>query len=121
MKRGYPAEIRRVYPPIEVPIVAAADLKRMLDARERVLVLDLREEDDVKAGRIPGSKNLDLDELDARLAEVPKDRKIVVLDLHGKQTNVAARFLAHKGYRDVARLDGGFVGGWLKAGLPFER
>jgi rhodanese-related sulfurtransferase len=52
---------------------------------------------------------------------VPKDRKIVVVDLHGKQTQIAGRFLAWKGYREVVRLDGGFVGGWIKAGFPVAK
>ncbi len=43
------------------------------------------------------------------------------MDLHGKQTQVAGRFLAWKGFKDVARLDGGFVGGWLKAGYPVAK
>lgn len=118
VKRGYPAQIRKLYPTIEIPTVSAAELKAKLDAKADVLVLDIRDEDDVRSGRIPGSRNVDLEVLDARLAEVPKGKQIVIVDVHGKQTQVAGRFLAWKGYPDVVRLDGGFVGGWIKAGLP---
>lgn len=121
VKRGYPARIRKLYPAIEIPTVSAAELKAKLDAKADVLVLDIRDEDDVRSGRIPGSRNLDLEVLDARLSEVPKGKQIVVVDVHGKQTQVAGRFLASKGYPDVVRLDGGFVGGWIKAGLPVEK
>jgi rhodanese-related sulfurtransferase len=121
VKRGYPAEIRKIYPRVDVPLLSAAELKTLLDEKAPVFVLDVREEDDVRAGRIASSTNIDLEELDSRLGDVPKGPKIVVVDLHGKQTNVAARFLAWKGYRDVARLDGGFVGGWVRAGYPIAR
>jgi rhodanese-related sulfurtransferase len=121
VKRGYPVASRRVYPAIDVPIVSPAELRRMLDAKENVLVLDLRDEDDVRSGKIPGARNIDLELLDARLSEIPKGRKIVLVDLHGKQTQVAGRFLASKGYQDVVRLDGGFVSGWLKAGFAAAR
>lgn len=121
VKRGYPVESRKIYPVVDAPIIAPADLKRMVETDKRVFLLDIREEEDVRAGWIAGSKNVDIESLDGRLADVPKDRRIVIVDLHGKQANVAARYLAYKGYKDVARLDGGFVGGWLKAGLPFER
>lgn len=121
VKRGYPAESRRVYPAVQIPVVSAEALKRLLDAKAGVFVLDLRDDSDAAAGRIPGSRNIDLEELDARLSEVPKGRKIVVVDLHGKQTHQAGRFLRWKGYADVVRLDGGFVGGWLKAGFPVAK
>jgi rhodanese-related sulfurtransferase len=121
VKRGYPAELKKVYPAVEIPVLAAAELKGMLDAKANVFVLDLRDDSDAAAGKIPGSVNIDLEELDTRLAAVPKGKKVVVVDLHGKQTQIAGRFLRSKGYEDVARLDGGFVSGWLKAGYPFAK
>jgi rhodanese-related sulfurtransferase len=93
----------------------------MLDAKENVLVLDVRDEEDLGAGRIAGSKAIAIELLDRRLGEVPTTKKVVLVDLHGKQTQIVGRFLASKGYRDVSRLDGGFVSGWLKAGLPVAR
>jgi rhodanese-related sulfurtransferase len=121
VKRGYPATSRKVYPAVEIPAVSAAELKRMLEAKQDVFLLDIRDEDDVRAGGIPGARNIDLEVLDARLAEVPKGRRIVLVDLHGKQTQIAGRFLASKGYADVVRLDGGYVGGWLKGGFAAAR
>jgi rhodanese-related sulfurtransferase len=121
VKRGYPARTRKVYPVMEVPVVSASGLKELLDSRADVLLLDIRDEDDVRSGTITGARNVDLEVLDARLAEIPKGKKIVLIDLQGKQTQIAGRFLAWKGYKDVVRLDGGFVGGWIKAGLPVAR
>jgi rhodanese-related sulfurtransferase len=121
VKRGYPARLKKVYPQIDVPTIAAAELKAKLDARADVVVVDIRDEDDVKSGVIAGSRNVDLEVLDARWTELPKGKQIVLVDLLGKQTQVAGRFLASKGYKDVVRLDGGFVGGWVKAGLPIAK
>ncbi len=121
VKRGYPARLKKVYPEVEIPTIAAAALKAKLDAKADVVVVDIRDEDDVRSGTIAGSKIIDLEVLDARYAELPKAKQIVLVDLHGKQTQVAGRFLVSKGYKDVARLDGGFVGGWVKAGLPIAR
>ena len=118
VKRGYPARLKKVYPEIEIPTVGAAELKAKLDAKADLVVVDVRDEDDVRSGRIAGSRTLDLEVLDTRYAELPKGKRIVLVDLHGKQTQVAGRFLAWKGFEDVVRLDGGFVGGWIKAGFP---
>jgi rhodanese-related sulfurtransferase len=121
VKRGYPAELTKVYPVVDIPLVSASELKGWLDAKAAVFVLDLRDDGDAAAGRVPGSVNIDLEQLDTRLAEVPKSKKVVLVDLHGKQTQIAGRFLRSKGYGDVVRVDGGFVSGWLKAGYPFVK
>lgn len=121
VKRGYAFDRKRIYPDVVIPALSASELKKLLDAKANVLVLDIRDPVDVVAGRIPGALNVDLEDLDRRLGQIPKGRKIVIVDLHGKQTQQAGRFLRWKGYEDVARLDGGFVSGWLRAGLPFEK
>jgi len=121
VKRGYPANVKKVYPAVEIPVLSAAALKGMLDRRQDVVVLDVRDDDDARSGRVPGSLHVEIELLDARLAELPNGKKIVLVDMHAKQTQVVGRFLASKGFRDVARLDGGFVGGWIKAGYPIAR
>lgn len=120
VKRGYPAELRKVYPTAEIPLVSGAELKKLVDARS-ALVLDIRDDDDRAAGTIPTARPIDLEVLDARVGELPRDARIVLVDLHGKQTQIAGRFLLSRGYRDVSRLDGGFIGGWLQAGLAAAR
>jgi rhodanese-related sulfurtransferase len=121
VKRGYPAELRTIYPRVDIAAVSAADLKRMLDAKEGLVVVDIRDDDDQAAGRIAGSRSIDLEVLDRRVSELAGAKRIVLVDLHGKQSQIAGRFLASKGLRDVLRLDGGFVGGWVKAGYPIAR
>jgi rhodanese-related sulfurtransferase len=121
MKRGYPTETKKVYPDVEIPALPPEALKRMIDAKQDLVLVDIRDAETFATGRITGSRNIDLEVLDQRLAELPKEKKIVLLDLHGKQTQIAGRFLASKGYREVSRLDGGVVGGWVKAGYPVAR
>lgn len=121
VRRGYPVQLRKVYPDLEVPVVAAAELKRILESGARLLVLDVRHAEDARAGRIPGAINVDLEELAERISEVPPDRKVVVVDHRGEHAAIAGRFLASRGYRDVALLDGGFLGGWVRAGYPVAR
>ncbi len=95
----------------------------MLDRKDDIVVVDIRDEEDKKSGWIKGSKNIDMDDLDDRYGELPKNKKIVLQDMLGKQTYMAARFLTSKGYKppNLLKLDGGFVDGWLKAGFPTEK
>lgn len=122
VKRGYPAEIKSIYPKPQIPFINADDLKGMIDRKEDIFLLDLRDEDDrKKAGWIKGSKNIDMEALDDSIGDIPKSRKIVLIDLHGKQGYMAARFLTFKGFKNISMLEGGFVGAWLKAAYPIEQ
>jgi len=117
-KRGFPVTTTSVYPSPKIPSVSGQELKVMLDRKDNIVVIDLRDEEDRKMGWIKGSINIDMEILDEKTKEIPKGKKIVLLDLHGKQTYLAARFLTKEGFKDIVMLDKGFYDGWLKAGLP---
>ena len=123
IKRGYPADILSVYPKPEIAVVTGAELKAMVDRSDDFVLVDLRDEDDRKAGWLKNSVNIDLEDLADRYQELPKNRKIVLQCLYGKQGYMAARFLVSKGYKpgNLLKHDGGFVDGWLKLGYPIEK
>jgi rhodanese-related sulfurtransferase len=52
-------------------------LQQMLDRGEKVLVIDVRTDDEVKSGSIPGAIHIPMDELEARMKDVPKDVQLV--------------------------------------------
>jgi rhodanese-related sulfurtransferase len=52
-------------------------LQQMLDRGEKVLVIDVRTDDEVKSGSIPGAIHLPMDQLEARMKDVPKDVQLV--------------------------------------------
>jgi rhodanese-related sulfurtransferase len=55
----------------------AEALKRKLDAGEKVLVIDVRTDEEVKTGTIPGAIHIPFDALEARMKDVPKDVQLV--------------------------------------------
>jgi predicted sulfurtransferase len=52
-------------------------LQQMLDLGEKVLVIDVRSDDEVKTGSIPGAIHIPMDQLEARLKDVPRDVQLV--------------------------------------------
>jgi len=52
-------------------------LQQKLDRGEKVLVIDVRTEDEVKSGSIPGAVHIPMDELEARMRDVPRDVQLV--------------------------------------------
>ncbi len=52
-------------------------LKQMLDKGEKVLIIDVRTDEEVKSGSIPGAIHIPMDQLEARMKDVPKDVQLV--------------------------------------------
>ena len=55
----------------------ADELKAKLDKGEKVLVIDVRSEEEVKTGSIPGAIHIPMEQLEARMKDVPKDVQLV--------------------------------------------
>ena len=89
-----------------VPQLTVHELKHKLDAGEDVLVLDVREPYEYQIANI-GGKLIPQNEVPQRLAEIPRDREIVVQCLSGGRSQRVAEFLVQSGYDKVANLAGG--------------
>jgi rhodanese-related sulfurtransferase len=56
---------------------AANVLKEKLDKGEKVLVIDVRSDEEIKTGSIPGAIHIPMEQLAARMKDVPKDVQLV--------------------------------------------
>ncbi len=85
-----------------------------------VLVLDVRPPEEYAAGHLPGAVNVPLEELEARLAELPEDREVVAY-CRGPHCVLAFEAVARlrRAGRHARRLEGGLPE-WRQAGLPVE-
>ncbi|NLV60741.1 MAG: FAD-dependent oxidoreductase [Spirochaetales bacterium] len=75
---------------------------------EGALMLDVRSEDEFALASIEGAVNIPNTALRGRLAEVPKDRQIVIYCAIGARGYLAERILRQNGYTKVKNLSGGF-------------
>ena len=69
--------------------------------------LDVREQEEQAVGAVEGAHNIPLGELRSRLAELPKDKKILVNCASGQRSYFATRLLRQKGF-DAYNLSGGY-------------
>jgi hydroxyacylglutathione hydrolase len=83
-------------------------------------VVDVRARSEWAAGHLPGSINLPLAELEARLPEIPRDRPVVIHCQTGARAAIAASLLRARGVDEVRVYGGGFAE-WSAAGQPVER
>jgi sulfur-carrier protein adenylyltransferase/sulfurtransferase len=85
------------------------ELKRRIDAKEDFFLLDVREPNEFQIGRIPGSTLIPLGEVPQRVAEIPRDKEIIVHCKMGGRSARAADFLRQQGYTNVKNLKGGIL------------
>lgn len=74
---------------------------------KKILLLDVRTEDEFANGTIPGAKNIPLDSLRENLAALPKDKEIYVFCQIGLRGYIASRILTQNGFKNK-NLSGGY-------------
>ncbi len=84
------------------------------------LLIDIREDREFRAERIPGAHLAPLSRLEQSLPSVPSGRKAVFLCQSGGRTRMQARRLASCGLGDAYVLKGGMMS-WKAGGFPLER
>jgi len=82
-------------------------------------VLDVREDHEFAAGRVPGAVSLPMNEVTTRLAEVPTDRPVYVICQAGGRSAQVTGFLRQQGYEAI-NVAGG-TGEWVARGWAVER
>ncbi len=81
------------------------DLSKITD---QDLLIDVRRDDEFKNGKIANAINIPVDELRARLGEIPKDKKLFIYCEAGLRGYLAQRILLQNGYNQVQNLSGGY-------------
>jgi rhodanese-related sulfurtransferase len=81
-------------------------------------VLDVRRTEEWVEQRIAGVTLIPMDQVQARLSEIPKDKRVWVVCAVGGRSGRVAEFLRQKGY-DAVNVAGG-VNKWVEEGRPFE-
>jgi rhodanese-related sulfurtransferase len=115
VQAGYPLDTSKALPKIDIPSVTADQLRDML---ADIYLLDIREVNDV--GTIEGTHSINIDDLSSKFMELPKAKKIVIMDHSGKQSIAAARYLKTKGFDEVSMLQGGIMS-WINQGYSVKR
>jgi molybdopterin/thiamine biosynthesis adenylyltransferase/rhodanese-related sulfurtransferase len=84
-------------------------------------LLDVREQDEVQYGLVPGAKHLSRAHFESRVEDVlpDKDAEIITYCASGVRSTFAAKTLRELGYLNVMSMKGGFTR-WKDLGYDFE-
>jgi len=88
----------------------------MIRNEKDITIIDVREPYELEeTGYIPGSVNIPAGQIDKRMNEIPRDKKVVIVCRSGRRSAEAAKLLTGKGYTNIYNLEGGILS-W-----PYER
>ena len=76
--------------------------------RGKYLIIDVREDYEYKAGHVPYSINISVQEIESRISEISdwKEKNVVVICRSGRRSRTAAEILVKYGFKKIFDADG---------------
>ena len=100
--------------------ITSREAKTVMEKNRNVYLLDVRTPREYSQGRLPGSVLIPIGELERRIAEVPKNRPVLVYCTVGARSSSAAALLTRRGYSEVYNMYDG-ISGWYRNGFPIQK
>jgi rhodanese-related sulfurtransferase len=85
------------------------ELKARLEAGEKIHLIDVREDEEVAQGMIPGAVHLPLGQVPQRLDDIPKEEEVIFICRSGYRSDQACQYLSSLGYKGATNLIGGML------------
>jgi rhodanese-related sulfurtransferase len=101
--------------------VDPAGAEKLIKAK-KVVVLDVRQAEEYRAGRIAGAKNIDFlaDDFEKRLGELDKNQTYLVHCASGGRSTKSLTVFKRLGFKSIVHLDGG-MRAWEQAGKDVQK
>lgn len=100
----------------DIKTIEAAEVQEKLEKGEKLHLIDVREDEEVASGVIPGAIHIRLGDLPERYEEqLEKDKEYIMICRSGRRSQRASEFLQDMGY-EVKNMTGGMLkwGGDIK-------
>ena len=95
---------------MNVKTVSVTELQALLEKKEKISLVDCREEFEWSQGHLPNAQHIPLSEFTESYQKIEdKKNPVIIYCRSGIRSYKIAAFLAEQGYQDVANLEGGFV------------
>jgi rhodanese-related sulfurtransferase len=86
------------------------------DASHKLRVIDVRQMEEIAHGTVPKAEALPLHVLPAKVHELDKSEKLIMVCRSGARSAQACMFLQQQGFSNVFNLRGGMMG-WVQSGF----
>ncbi|ASI34347.1 MULTISPECIES: rhodanese-like domain-containing protein [unclassified Exiguobacterium] len=88
--------------------LTAKEVQEKLENGEHLNIIDVREVDEVKEGKIPGANHIPLGLVEFKMNELDKKKEYVMVCRSGARSGRATTYLEGQGY-NVINMDGGMM------------
>jgi rhodanese-related sulfurtransferase len=88
--------------------LTAKEVQNLLLENKPVTIIDVREVDEVRTGKIPGANHIPLGLLEFRMHELDKSKEYIIACRSGGRSGRAAQFLESYGF-NVINMTGGML------------
>ena len=92
----------------DIPIITTDELQKKLEAGEKLELVDVREDEEVAAGMIPGAKHIKMMEIPNRMNELEREMEYIIICRSGARSSNVCQFLQEQGYK-VRNMVGGML------------
>ncbi|MCF6155593.1 MAG: rhodanese-like domain-containing protein [Candidatus Brocadia sp.] len=104
----------------EVRNISARQAKELIEKEKDVFILDVRTKEEYNEAHIKGANLIPIQELEANLNKIPKDKKVIVHCAKGKRSARACEILKDKGLKELYNVEGG-INQWKSEGYSVEK
>ena len=109
-------EVAEAAPVAAVTTVSASELSGLLETGN-IRLIDVRTDEEVAEGMIPGAEHIALDNFDPAMLDLSDGREVVLYCRSGRRSGIAAERLAAETGKTARHLEGGILS-WEEAGFP---
>ncbi len=92
----------------EIKTITTEELQNKLEKGEELLLVDVREDEEVAEGMIPQAKHIKMGEIPESLDQFDKDKQYIIICRSGNRSGNVCAYLQDQGY-NVVNMEGGML------------
>lgn len=92
----------------DLPTITTDELQKKLEAGEKLELVDVREDEEVALGMIPGAKHIKMMEIPNCMNELEREKEYIIICRSGARSSNVCHFLQEQGYK-VRNMVGGML------------
>ncbi|MBM7692953.1 rhodanese-related sulfurtransferase [Peribacillus deserti] len=92
----------------ELKTITTDELQEKIERDEQLLLVDVREDEEVATGMIPGAVHIKMGDIPEKLDELDKDKEYIFICRSGGRSGNVCHYLQDQGYK-VRNMTGGML------------
>lgn len=105
IKMDYHERVKKM---TEIKTITTDELNKKLQNGEDLLLVDVREDEEVEEGMIPGARHIKMGDIPESLDKFEKDKEYIFICRSGNRSGNVAHYMQEQGYK-VVNMEGGMM------------